>query len=51
MGRVKEMLLEEIETIAKLSNESTEDVQKEWETAEQKGINFHSFVVRKSKKK
>lgn len=51
MGRVKETLLEEIETVARLSNETTEAVQQEWENAERRGMSFSSFVVGKSRKK
>lgn len=50
MGRVAESLIEEIETVARLSNEEPADVQKEWKAAEKKGMSFSSFVVGKSRK-
>lgn len=51
MGRVAESLIEEIETVARLSNEEPADVHKEWKAAEKEGMSFNSFVVEKSRKR
>lgn len=51
MGRVAESLIEEIETVARLSNEEPADAHKEWKAAEKEGMSFNSFVVGKSRKR
>ena len=51
MGKVAESLMEEIETVARLTNEEPVEVQKEWIAAEKEGLSFSSFVVRKSRMK
>lgn len=50
MGRVAESLMEEIETVARLSNEEPADVHKEWKAAEKEGTSFSTFIVGKSRK-
>lgn len=50
MGRVAESLMEEIETVARLSNEEPADVHKEWKAAEKEGTSFSAFIVGKSRK-
>lgn len=51
MGRVAEMLADELENISRLTREETDKVHREWKEQESAGMSFGEFVLMKSQKR
>ena len=51
MGRVAELLMEELEDVARLTGEHEEDVKAQWNAANRKGVGFNEFITNKARYK
>lgn len=50
MGACKELMMNELEEVARLTGESEYDIHLQWQQAEKSGTGFNEFITGKSRK-